>query len=311
MIFVKSNKIIEALDDLRPKATMQGFYKFEGVKPDGRKRVIADWFPNLILNQGLNRIGSGGAFDRCRVGSGTATPAITDTALQAEVGFTTLIQSQSNTTVATPTYHSRIVRTFRFNPGVADGNLSEVGVGSASILFSRARILDALSNPTTITVLPDEYLDVTYELRFYSPTADLSQTISISGTNYDVTLRAAEVDAAQWSGSQILSAGSTAPLTVVTAYTGAIGALTGSPSGTSASGATYFNPPTYVADSFQRTFSFQMGLNQGNLAGGIRSLYIHQGALGAFQAQFTPNIPKDSTRTLTMPLTIAWARYTP
>ena len=69
---------------------VQGFYLIEAVNKDtGEKRIAADWFPNLITDAGLNRMGSGQFLTTCMVGSGQTTPQFTDTSLVAQVASTT------------------------------------------------------------------------------------------------------------------------------------------------------------------------------------------------------------------------------
>ena len=69
--------------------------------------------------------------------------------------------------------------TWRFGQGVAAGNISEVGLGwGNSNLWNRALIKDANGNPTTITVLSDEYLDVVSEIRDY-PTLSSSGSFNL------------------------------------------------------------------------------------------------------------------------------------
>ncbi|KAK6697260.1 hypothetical protein SNK04_014178 [Fusarium graminearum] len=66
--------------------------------------------------------------------------------------------------------------------GVGTGNLSELGTGTSSTnLFSRALIRDPITgNPVTITKLPDEFMDVTFELRAYVSASDTTGTVTIS-----------------------------------------------------------------------------------------------------------------------------------
>ena len=53
-----------------------------------------------------------------------------------------------------------------------------------------------------------------------------------------------------------------------------------------------------------------MTIDAGNLAGGIKSFafYMMYYAALAFQIQFTPNIAKDNTKTLSLTFTVTWAR---
>lgn len=169
---------------------MQGRFKLEAVKRDGSRRMLADWFDNLILNAGLERMGSGITIAGAMVGTNNATPAATQTALGAQIAYSTAIQGSATFGVdEAENFAWRRVR-YRFAEGVATGNLAEVGVGWASgSCFSRALILDGGGAPTTITLLSDESLDVTYELRLYPSTADVTGSLTLGGTSYSYTLR--------------------------------------------------------------------------------------------------------------------------
>ena len=150
-----------------------GWFKIEATRPDGTRRVLADWFPNLILNGGLDRMGANPDYlSWCQVGSGSTAPVAAQTALVNRIAGTSTQQNNVSGAQASAPYYGWYRRTYRFAQGVAAGNLSEVGVGWATSgsLFSRALILDGGGSPTTITVLSDEVLDVTYELRRYPGT---------------------------------------------------------------------------------------------------------------------------------------------
>ena len=166
------------------------------VSGGARGTVTLAEFDNLILDAGLNRLGTGGVANCCQVGTGTSAPAVTDTTLQAYLVGTSTIQADSaQSYVAGPPAYVTMSRTFRFGTGVAAGNLTEVGVGWATAsgsLFSRARIVDGGGSPTTISVLSDETLDVVYTLRAYVP-ADATGSVTLAGTSYGYTMRWAGV----------------------------------------------------------------------------------------------------------------------
>ncbi|MEG2263009.1 MAG: hypothetical protein RSC68_01400 [Acinetobacter sp.] len=127
-------------------------------------------FHNLVLDAGLDRLSVGSAIDRVCVGSGNSAPIISQTKLDAFVASTTTTQGYEvgirQVTTEPYYYGGRII--YRFGEGVAAGNLSELGLGWANTnLFNRALIKDANGNPTTITVLADEFLDVVVEIRVY------------------------------------------------------------------------------------------------------------------------------------------------
>lgn len=306
-------------------AGIKGLYLFEAVRLDEEgneisRRALTGWVPNLITNAGLNGIGANALYllsYYCRVGSGSTAPAFTDTALAAHVaGVAQLSDSQGQLTAAPWYAWRRIV--YRFAAGVAAGNLSEVGtattINSGGILFSRALILDSNGNPTTITILSDEVLDVTYELRCYPPTVDVPHSTVIGGVTHTGTLRTC----GQSTGVQVPN-WSTAP------SSSGVSALGNNQLGTSGAGVkvaainavpaslSYYGQgitPTlsaYVADSYYRDITIQWTLTMGNQAGGIGAMVIGTW-LGALQVDFEPAIPKDATKTLTMSFRVSWAR---
>lgn len=302
-----------------------GFFKFEAVKldKDGNetsRRTLADWFPNLITNNGLNlymaATGSGlgsNPLSYCQVGSGSTPPAVTDTALVARIANNNSILTTSNGVASSAPYYGWKRFTYRFNEGVAAGNISEVGISQSTTgnLFSRALILDE-GSPTTLVVLPDETLDVTYELRLYPPSADAAGSVTLDSIVYNFTLRASRATTAtNWAdgiGTGI------AGLTAIT-YPAAsvLGAVTGQPTGTPT---TPVSPvfAAYTSGNYYRDFTATWGLTQGNATGGIGCVEIVESvgsvSPGAFQMQFTPVIPKDGTRIMTLTFRYSIARHT-
>jgi hypothetical protein len=297
--------------------TVKGRYKIEAVKADGSKRMVADWFDNLITNEGLNHLGTGGVYTYCMVGSGNTPPVNANTTLQASVSATNAVIAETQGAQSSAPYFGWHRKTFRFPIGAAAGNLSEIGVGwNATNVFSRALIVDTDNNPTTITVLSDEALDVTYEFRIYPPTADQVNTINISGVTYDVTTRAALVaTSSHWYPAQLASTGYSSPDYRFRPYTGTIGAITEGPSGTTVNDdqngeVTY---DAYSNNSLTRTGKAEFGLTDGNLSGGIGSILAFvwsNGAAGSYQMSFSPKIPKDMFKILSLNFSFSWARHT-
>lgn len=305
---------------INPTATVQlaGRFKFEAVNEEtGERRLLADWFDNLILDQGLNRLGQTppGILSWMHVGTGSAAPTASDTQLQSLLATSNNSQGGSGSYVAGPPAYVRSTQTIRFNAGTATGNLSEVGVGwsgTASHLFSRALIKDGGGTPTTITVLPSEALDVTYELRVYPP-ADVTGSITISGTTYAYTIRPQQINSSSfWVASAWSSYGPSAGYTTGShtwAYNGAIGSATGSPSGSSyGSGASIVASGSYSNNSYQRSVTMTFGLNDANLAGGIRCVSVPCYGSSTWQIEFIPSIAKVNTNVLTLNFMLSWAR---
>lgn len=129
-------------------------------------------FHNLVLTTGLARMSTGTWIDRCCVGTGNSTPVALQVALDSFLASTTTpasgVVDSGGIQVATAPYYWFGRRTWRFDVGTATGNISEIGLGwGNTTLWNRALVKDAEGNPTTITVLADEYLDVISEVRIY------------------------------------------------------------------------------------------------------------------------------------------------
>ncbi len=295
---------------------LTGHFLLEAVNAEtGERRFLAE-FDNLITNGGLERLGAAGSGDviaYVQVGTGSTAPANTDSALATWLAGTNRSFSRANTYGGNPTYHTEVTYTWQFDQGVAAGNLSEVGVGWASngSLFSRALIVDGSNNPTTITVQAIEFLTVTYKLRMYPPTADVTGTITLDGADYDYIIRPAYAGGNTW-GSHGFKAYGYSSNSAVYSYTGDIGAMTAAPAGT-VSGVVNAAVAEYSAGSYKRTLEVDAGINAWNLSGGIRSVALFVIGYGGenhmgWQCQFNPKIPKDNTKELSLTFDVSWAR---
>lgn len=286
---------------------------------DGKTReVLRESEPhhNLILNIGLDRIGARQSLANfCRIGTGTTAPTNGDTALQSQSASTSTIVSTSTANAGASTYATTMTVVYEFALGAVVGNMGEVGVGwtasTGSTLFSRALINDVGGSPTTITVLSSEILQVTYRLTVYPQVTDATGTIVISGVTYSYTTRFANAGSALNLSptASILSGG----IGTLTAYTGAIGAVTTTPSGTSAS-LTAGSVASYTNGTYTMDYPISAAIGVGNLSGGIQSilcfLFTGNTGLGAtFQCGFSPNIPKDGTNVLNLTFRLTWQRH--
>jgi hypothetical protein len=287
-----------------------GYFTLEAVKMvDGKeiRRKLVDRFPNLITDIGLNRMGTNADYlGRCYVGSSSAVPVVTDTAMGNLIAWTATISTSSTGIHSTSPYYAWVIKTYRFAEGVAAGNLSEVGIGyldgTYNRTFSRALIVDALGDPTTITVLSDETLDVTYECRLYPKETDDTGSVTLTGNiggTYDWIFRPARINTAN-NFPQFMSY-----IDFASAFDGNIGAITSYPAGnvlTLSSAA-----KTYVAYSNEIGYTISASLTQGNLTGGIRSILLRAGPQ-QLQVQFNPKIPKTATDILTLNFVHRWGR---
>lgn len=296
------------------KGQMSGRFKLDVIRPDGSKRSTG-WFDNLILDSGLNHVGTKGIGSFAQVGSGSATPLAANTSLQSWIAGTSGQIGQTEGASPTAPYYGWCRRSFRFAAGVAAGNLAEVGIGwgnTGSTLFSRALIRDGLGDPTVLTVLSDEVLDVTYELRCYAPTADVNADIVIDGVTYATVTRAIGVtSAAQWGTAGMLNYGSqSAGAPNGYAYDGDLAAVTAdAPDGTFI-GVLAGSILAYSNNSLKRRVKVTAALDVANTPGGIKSVlwYNSWPYAGNYQTSFTPKIPKDNTKVLTLTFEHQWAR---
>lgn len=299
-----------------------GLFRFEKFNTDsegneiaGSRVIAADWFPNLILDQGMDFLATTpNLFDACQVGTGSTPPAGGQTALSARIAGTTTRISPENTTSSAAPYYTAYKVTYRFAQGVAAGNLSEVGVGTqptGTNLFSRSLIKDASGNPITISILPDESLDVIYEFRYYAPESDLIGTIVATGNIggvYDYILRAANVTSTtEYNGWTLPKAQSGGTFNNSGFFaTGAnIAAITGSP----VFGKEVNQPAAaaYTPGSFYIDRIITASAAQANISGGVRSFLVKLG-IGTYQIQFDPKIPKTSLDVIELTLRLSWSR---
>lgn len=299
---------------------MKGRYQLVKRDVHGIELERTPWFDNLLLTSGLNHLpASGGSVLGAAIGTDNTAPNAAQTGLVAETTYTTTPGAGNGTTtvLGVSPYNNTITVVRRTALGALNGNYSEVGVGWASAaMFSRALILDGGGSPTTISVTSAQQLDIIYQLSIYPPLVDTSNVVTISGTSYTVTGRAANVNSTgggylNWTPFMAVAymwVGNTSTTGIV--YSGTIGAITASPSGTVATTDSGATSDTYINNSMQRTCYYTMGLTSGNVSGGIKSTLMgwgYNGAFAAFQYEFNPVIPKDSTKTLVLHYSLNWA----
>lgn len=332
MIIVPNKNILVADDPMLHDTRLAGEFTLYILKADANGKPIEDScrqvakFPNLILNQGLDRMATQTDYLNCaQVGTGNSTPAVGQTALDARVAGTSTAAPTGNASSAqgSSPYFGTATRCWDFALGAVVGNMAEVGVGWATTanLFSRALIVDGGGNPTTITVLADELLRLSYTLYTYPVEADTSFNVTISGTNYTFVRRPSLVNqASRWANRGGAGSGSPGNIaearrcgisnstSCAVAHSGGIGAITGEPSGTPA-GQTSLSYATYTNGSFYVDTTAVWGTGAANFgAGGIQSLSTElgysnttvTGGHGKYQYSVSPAFAKDNTKILTL-----------
>jgi len=322
--------------DIMLPTRVGGTYRCRVFKAD-TGRLVRDTgdMPNLITNYGLSRINlttwNNDNARYCQVGTGNTAPQVTDTSLASYLATSDLRpygtphatgNSRANGILTRP-YYWYARSTWRFNPGEATGNIQELGVGPSTSgnLVSRCLTVNESGVPTTVTVLADEYLEVTWTFYFYlweddgsGDPGDVSGTITLDGNSYDWLLRLNEPQTntssyAGWSGwsyddwfdsithnfndsssGEVAAAVSAGDLVFNNETTNITGSKSyGDPNG-------YGQFTTNVSgDSSYRTLSFQ--LEDANWASGIGAMATRFCRYGV-KIQFTPAIPKTSDYTL-------------
>lgn len=286
----------------------KGFYSLEVLDSNGNVTRSTDWMPNLILDQGLLRMGTNSDYlNVCSVGSGVSTPQPNNTALQAKIAQSSTVSDVVNGAQAEAPYYAYSRRTFTFTAGSVVGMVGELAVGwggNAGQLFSRALVRNANGMPQALPVLADETLRVTYEHRYYPLLTDATGVLAISGAiggNYEYIVRPSMVSTAtQWTANNAQNNGVRLP---ITAYNGDIGGITEQPSGNRLT----LSGVNGTVSGTTATFSHSYENANLNVVGGIRSLMFAMGN-GAWQVQFTPAIPKDADSYLRLQFSHTWGR---
>jgi len=215
--------------------------------------------------------------------------------------------------------------------GTGTGGTGTYIVSTSQTVASTALTCTVAGAEAPITVLGDEILDVTYELRLYPPTSDVLGTVVLDGVTYYTILRAAYVtDNSMWGSDRIgglaFLIGTSSDYGGSYAYQDTIGEITSHPSGVMSGSGSKSRVP-YSANSKTAEGSFTWGVNNGNLSGGIGAILwrvdggsdggnynisLEAYQVGFYEADYTTplKIPKDNTKTLTLSFSVTWARKT-
>lgn len=291
-------------------------------------------FHNIVLTTGLKRMAVNTWIDRCVVGTGNSTPVSSQVALDNFLASTTAqatgITNDGGIQVTTEPYYWFGRRTWRFAIGVATGNISEVGLGwGNSNLWNRALVKDINGNPTTITVLADEYLDVISEVRVYPKESTgsfnlVDRTGDVISTHSYVTqpfLYSSGSVGARWSATQVLFGRGTSgnyqyyyisdlPMsTLVTSaitpkFSKSVSSNTPLPNGVSVTNIISSSEANF--DS-HKSFQAQLGGLMSRLAS--NSTPFSNGV--GYKWEVDPPIPKDEETTLTYNFSLTWGNYEP
>ena len=285
---------------------LSGRYQIYAGKKDGSRRHITS-FKNMILRSGLERLASGFTtmVTTCQVGTGTTEPLSTDTGLTARLVSTTTTQvAEVNNITSNNPYVTTFSKTFRFPVGAITQDITEIGVGwnTTGSLFSKSLIKDMLGNPTSIRVFPDEFLDIVYMVDIQPP-ADTAFSTTINGNVVTGTIRPIQSnDPSKWA----LLGGFPDMASQSRAYTGAIGPVTGFPSGTSVA-ATSSTLSAHIAGTTYRDITVRWDDSVANWPEGIRSFTVNSNSAlvkCGFQVEFDSPVVKSNIESFRMTIRI-------
>ena len=340
--------------EIHQKVELQGRYK--AIKHKGHKfdengelvefgEVIEEtgWGKNIITLVGIDALlGTGASLELWSVaGTGNATPSEANTVLASYAGKQTtrpingVITRQTN---PASDLYIRLVDRCTFNPGAFGAspvNIAEAGktfgqstlgsVNASTQLFSRGLLVDGGGSPTTISVAPDEYLDIVWEFTIYIPyDATGIVSLNIDGTPVDHTyyVRPIRLDGYQKSWFYVFTAvnGSTSlRINAILINAGAsswgfgtalsnavLSTPAADPSGT-ALPASSVSATAYVAGSKQRQFNAVWTLLSGNAAAPGARLVAVSLNWPSFQVSYSPPIAKTSAKQLDLSFMLSFA----
>lgn len=291
-------------------------YKIKTFGRSGDIRNEMPWAENMVLNGGLvAMLGSVANNVNIRPVCGTGNSAVipTNTTLASFLAgsLSSAISVSTMQNTGTAPYYVKHTFTWRFPIGAVVGNVAEVGAAMTSgaptastALFSRALVVDANGDPSTVTVLSDEYLELTYELFIYAP-ADLSgsfnQMVDGVSTPFSYTIRPSLMATSATGWRNAIPAGpfpinpvasSSASSTVVSS--GSIQNVVDDISGTASRVTSGVWTAAANTTSFYRDSRYSMGLDDANIS---ISAFRFGGMGVCFQMSISPPLVKVSTKT--------------
>lgn len=295
--------------------------------PDGEPvtRDHISSFKNMILDTGLQRIGENGDWmNWLHLGTGIQAPHPLQNSLQNPTYLGANLAPAPHTSagidISDPLKpYSWVRRVFRVTPRGENRTYTEMGVGwNDSNLFSRTLIKDPQGNPNTISILGDEYLDVTYEVRQYMPINTVVYSVTPTGDDTEVrtiTVRPSMLNTLSpnfgWGIAKFTS--NSMPQSILNNwassphnrfFTGGLGGLYQSPEG------------DIVGDTFNRTSLARTSSTSAVITltrelpdnvGLLRSLQISQEAY-CFQMEFDPPFNKSNEDRFSISYSISWGR---
>lgn len=314
-----------------------GEFRCVVLREDGTVKEDTGYQRNLLLDQGLDYFGGKHGNDigsRLLLGSGNSKPEVSQTLLDSPVA----IASRTNTKFdksyvdkGDGLYRMWQENVYRFS-NISNMNISELGLASSRVsssttplisdywLTTRALIKNLSGNPTTITLLDGEILDVYYKIHKVIDVSEREFVIGMTDGDegsipYNVKIKGfavgLPVNDVTNNTSYVNTGGSSSTYARVSSddwediTTGAV------KSGTPIQN--IVSAETYIDRSYKRTYKLSLGLNQGNIP--IRSFFSgNYSQFIPFQVRFgsvedDSPINKTLSDSFEMKLEVSWSRY--
>lgn len=295
-------------------------------EPVTREHITS--FKNLVLDTGLQRIGENSDWmNWLHLGTGVQAPHPLQSALQNPTYKGDNLAPHPHTTsginISDPLKpYCWVKRVFRVTPRGENRTYAEMGVGwNDNNLFSRTLIKDPQGNPNTISILGDEYLDVTYEVRMYIPVETAVYSVVPTGDDIEprtITVHASRVNTESHSFGWTLAGSTTTgsskvPNSILNNQTsnyhnrffnGGRGGLYQDPEGSQV-GSVHNRTSMVRTSSTSATITLTRELPDN--VGLLRTYQISQQAY-CFQMEFDPPFNKSNEDRFSITYSISWGR---
>lgn len=266
-----------------------------------KNRLLDNFFQNLISQMSPIR--------NTTVRCGTGSTAVNDT----QTGLANVLTLNSgNWPRSAPSSTSSFVEnsilkahntyTYTFNQGQLSGNISELGVNfdndtTLNVVHSRALVVDAQGDPTTISVGVDEQLILTYELFMEASIDPVVHTVDmlVDGvvTPVEITsIYGVSQNLSSYTSSRL---GGNTSFRYYAASNGQLGPGGSLPTGSNIQNST---PPSFAYNiSGGKETTLNLSISQGNVSGGIIAIV---NISPTFKFGFNPPLPKNADRTMSI-----------
>lgn len=290
---------------------VSGRFKMVVRKPCGGKRSATAEFDNLILDSGLRYLldGKDKMLRFCIVGASSLAEQPSDTSMPQKISAA--IANTTTSASGDAEAPGRVVQVFYafFRAGQATGVIAEVGMSPvatpspSSPLFSRTLVRDRAGRPTTLTVAPDEELEVYYELSAQTDPEGQPFSLTLSSGTHTGIVRPQAVRVSN-AGATLANGSVCKPAySVFSGPSARISSSDDSPYGTRTrlgTGSTATRTPS--ENLTHRDVTYVLDKTEGNHPEGFAAMSVGQLCFTELQISFDPPIPKTADQTFSFGL---------